>query len=171
MSELKGQREYQSEKDRKHREFDEQVKTQDLTVKDKEKASATAAEMRQEGTREGARNVRAAMEKAGEAIDAHMKKKESEFKTTAQEGKREEQEVGRASDAAKEDSRRAEKAAGSIETGEARSTIQEASRVAANDQQWLSDLRQSRERDREESEQKTRDQVQKVLSIRVKTSR
>ena len=160
--EVKDRSTHSREREKKKQEFGEQVKKQDVTVKDKAKGADTAAKLRQEGTRDGARAVAKAIEQAAKAIDQMMDKQKGEHDTKAGEGKQVEGRVGKAADASKQDSRAADQAARDIHTDGGKRAVQEAGKAAAEDDRWLSDLKKNRERERESSEKKTTEQLRDV---------
>jgi len=171
MSDFRSKREYDREKQEKKKEFSEQEKKQDIVAQDKDKTAKAAGALKQEGTREGAEKVRRAMEQAGKSIDQKMNEEKGKHEHMAQDAQRKEGEVRKAADASKSDALSSERAATEVKTEAGQNAIKEAAKSAAEDQRWLEDHRKNREQERNDSERKTREQVQKVKTTNVKTIR
>jgi hypothetical protein len=111
------------------------------------------------------------MEKAGSGIDRKMDEQKREHDGKARKAEGVEREVKKASDASREDSRTAEKAASAVKTEAGKAGIKEASKAEAEDSKWLEDTRKTRESDRKASVKKTDEQLKKVKATKVQTKR
>lgn len=171
MGDYKDRKTLSNEAEKKKIAFTEQVKKQEITVKDKSIASETAGALHQDGTKDGAARVKKAMEGAGKAIDTQMDKQAKEHDNISKEGQREEKVLDQSAKAAESDSKKAGKAAGDVKTPEGKAALNEASKAAEEDKSWLKNKEKEREEKRKESEKTTKGQQSTVKSTRVVTKR